>query len=334
MAATVTGFKGIVDQAGEARRFHRTAVPVVGSATDLKVSSSGTRVMTIAAGTCMAAGIHFKETASQTVTLPANTSGQPRFDIVGLRFTWTADGGTVVPFSKQGTPSATPTSPKPDRIPGNVYELVLALVYVRASVSTISSSDLYDMRVWGGVGGPFRAGQATWFTRMDLPLGAEVLVGTSLYEITSRDLANNLVSATVKDAQITAWKAWVPNLRNNNNTLITATSFFKDGRYRIQDGQCRLKIRLGLYGTVNDWTNFDGVPYRIDLPVKVGTQLTDQWLDATILYPGWPWVHGKILLRSGATQGLVYVVASEVDNRVRVMNTRPEVVVVDGSYLI
>lgn len=334
MAATVTGFKGIVDQAGEARRFHLTAPPVVGSATDLKVSSSGTRVMTIAAGTCMAAGIHFKETASQTVTLPANTSGQPRYDIVGLRFTWTSSGGTVVPFSKQGTPSATPTSPPPTRDPGNVYELVLALVYVRPSVTTVSSSDLYDMRLWGGVGGPYRASQATWFTRMDLPLGAEVLVGTSLYQVSTRDVAAGLVSAAVKDAQVTAWKAYVPNLRNNNNTLITATSFFKDGRYRIQDGQCRLKVRLGLYGTVNDWTNFDGVPYRLDLPARVSNKLTDQWLDATIMYPGWPWVHGKVLLRENATQGLLYVVSSEADNRVRVMNGRPEVVVIDGSYLV
>lgn len=333
MAATVTGFKGVVNEANEARRFAALAPPVVASATDLRLTSSGTRTIVVAAGTAMACGVRWSETASTNVVLPANTSGQPRYDLIGLRFTWGASPSVTV-FSRQGTPSSSPTSPAPVRNPGVSYEMTLGVVYVRASVGVIQAADIYDERVWGGVGGPYVATQATWMNRMDLPIGARILVGTSLYEVVDRNTASSLITTAVLDPQVTAWKSYVPQLRNTNSTLITATTFWKDGRYRIQDGTCRLKVRLGLYGTVNDWTNFDGVPYSIDLPVRAGNQLTDQWLDATIVYPGGPTMAGKLLVRSGATRGLIYVVAAPDDVRVRVMNGRPEQVHVDGSYLV
>lgn len=333
MAQTLTGFKGIVNEAGEARRFTMLAPPVVAGPSDLAPSSTGTRTIRLAAGAAMAAGVRYSETVTQDVVLPANTFGQPRFDIVGLRFTWGATP-SVTTFSKQGTAAASPSSPAPTRTPGVVYEMVLALVYVRSGVTTIAPGDVYDTRVWGGVGGPYRANQATNLARVDIPLGAEILVGTSLYQVVTQNTAAATIGYTVVDPQTTAWKAFVPNLRNSSGQLITATTFWKDGRYRIANGMCRFKVRLGLYGTIGGWTNPDGVPYTMDLPVKVGAQLTDQWADTTVMYPSWPWVHGKMLLRSGSDRGQIHVVANTNDVRIRVMNGRPELVTVDGSYLI
>ncbi len=333
MAQTLTGFKGIVDEAGEARRFAMLAPPVVAGANDLKPSSSGTRTIALAAGTALCCGVRYAESAATSAVLPANTSGQPRFDLVGLRFTWGASPSVTV-FSKQGTPAASPSSPAPTRTPGVVYEMVLAVVYVRSGVTTISAGDVYDTRVWGGVGGPYRANQATNLARVDLPLGAEILVGTSLYQVTVQTPAAATIGYTVIDPQTTAWKSFVPNIYNSAGQLVTATTFWKDGRYRIADGVCRFKVRLGLYGTIGGWTNPDGVAYGMALPVKVGAQLTDQWADTEVMYPSWPWMPGKMLLRENATRGLFYVASNTNDVRIRVMNGRPELVTVDGSYLI
>ena len=333
MVQTLTGFKGIVDEAGEARRFAMLAPPVVAGANDLKPSSSGTRTIALTAGTALACGIRYAETAATSAVLPANTSGQPRFDLVGLRFTWGASPSVTV-FSKQGTPGASPSSPAPTRTPGVVYEMVLAVVYVRSGVTTISAGDVYDTRVWGGVGGPYRAVQATNLARVDLPLGAEILVGTSLYQVTVQTPAAATIGYTVIDPQTTAWKSFVPNIYNSAGQLVTASTFWKDGRYRIADGVCRFKVRLGLYGTIGGWTNPDGVAYGMALPTAVGAQLTDQWADAEVMYPSWPWMPGKMLLRENATRGLFYVASNPNDVRIRVMNGRPEIVTVDGSYLI
>ncbi|MFD0450451.1 hypothetical protein ACFQZK_05725 [Rhodococcus aetherivorans] len=259
MAQTLTGFKGIVDEAGEARRFAMLAPPVVAGANDLKPSSSGTRTIALTAGTALACGIRYAETAATSAVLPANTSGQPRFDLVGLRFTWGASPSVTV-FSKQGTPAASPSSPAPTRTPGVVYEMVLAVVYVRSGVTTIAPGDVYDTRVWGGVGGPYRAVQATNLARVDLPLGAEILVGTSLYQVTVQTPAAATIGYTVIDPQTTAWKSFVPNIYNSAGQLVTASTFWKDGRYRIADGVCRFKVRLGLYGTIGGWTNRTGSP--------------------------------------------------------------------------
>lgn len=333
MAQTLTGFKGIVDETGEARRFAMLAPPVVAGASDLKPSSSGTRTIALAAGTALACGIRYAESAATSAVLPANTSGQPRFDLVGLRFTWGASPSVTV-FSKQGTPGASPSSPAPTRTPGVVYEMVLAVVYVRSGVTTISAGDVYDTRVWGGVGGPYRAVQATNLARVDLPLGAEILVGTSLYQVTVQTPAAATIGYTVIDPQTTAWKSFVPNIYNSAGQLVTASTFWKDGRYRIADGVCRFKVRLGLYGTIGGWTNPDGIAYGMALPTAVGAQLTDQWADAEVMYPSWPWMPGKMLLRENATRGLFYVASNPNDVRIRVMNGRPELVTVHGAYLI
>ncbi|AOD24037.1 hypothetical protein IM25_22670 [Rhodococcus sp. p52] len=333
MAQTLTGFKGIVDEQGEARRFTMLAPPVVAGATDLAPSSVGTRTIRLAAGVAMAGGVRFSETSSQDVVLPANTSGQPRWDLVGLRFTW-GSAPSVTAFSKQGVPAASPSSPPPTRTPGVVYEMVLAVVYVRSGVSTIAAGDVYDARVWAGVGGPYRASQANNLARVDLPVGAEILVGAALYQVTAQNTATATIGVTVVDPQTTAWKAFVPNLWNSAGQQVTASTFWKDGRYRIADGVCRFKVRIALYGTIGGWTNPDGVAYGMDLPVRVGAQLTDQWAEMSLMYPSWPWIPGRALLRENATRALLYVAANPNDVRIRVMNGRPEIVTIDGSYLI
>lgn len=333
MAPVYAGFKGAVTQEGEARRFHLLAPPVVSGSTSFVPVSSGTRNIQLSAGTLMACGIHVNETAVTNIAIPANTSGNPRWDLVGLRFTWTPGGaGTVTTFVRSGVPAASPGSPTPVREPGVSYEMVIAQVYVRNAVGVINSADVFDLRIWGGVGGPYKGVATTNQGRIDVPVGTELLIGTSLYQATAYNPATGFITWTVIDPQTTAWKAYVPNLRNASGGLVTATTFWKNGRYRIQDGVCHTKIQLGLYGAIGN----TGGPYTVDLPVTIGASITDQWADGGLRLVGdsfriWP---AKWLLRAGAIRAQLQSITMSNDVRVLPAMSTPETITLELSYLI
>lgn len=319
-----TGFQGRVTEVGEANRFALLAPPTVAGPTDFVPSSGSGLTMRLSAGAAMIAGVHIENTSTLTFSIPKEGTGY-KWVIVGLRVTW-GDTPSVEPFAKIGEPTVLPALA--DR-PGDVVEMALAQVW--ASSATIGS--VYDTRVWGGYGGPYTMSQADRVKPVRLPVGSEIRVADSLYQVTGMDGQWPLI--TLVDPQLRAWKPFVPNLYNDRGRMITATTFWKDGRYQIRDGACHVVVRLAMYGTIGNWDNADLVPYGMDLPASVGRALTDQWLDTETQYIGaTSRFAGKILCREGASRGLLYVMADINDARIRVQNGRPEILTVHGSYLI
>lgn len=273
MAQTVSGFYGTVEAPAEAGRFHRLAPPRVERAGMFPATPSATRVITLGAGTLLCCGIRFNENASAAVTLPANSSGAVRYDVVGYRFTWNATGGTVDLFSKQGTST---TLPVLDRRPGIVYEMPLVLITVRSGVTTVSSSDIADMRVLAGHGGgAFTINNTTGVNGLDLPQGSYLKVGNATYQawtVTGTGQTSMLLIATSSGP----WTPYTPTLRANGTpvNLGVSTGQILQGRYQIQDGTCRVRAQI-VHG--NTGQNFGSGQFSIDLPVLPTDLIVDQW---------------------------------------------------------
>lgn len=319
-----TGFQGRVTEYGEANRFGLLAPPTVAGPTDFVPSSGSGLTMRMSAGAAMIAGVHIENTSTLTFSIPSEGTGY-KWVIVGLRVTW-GDTPSVEPFAKIGESTVLPAL---DDRPGEVVEMAVAQVWA----SSVTIGNVYDVRVWGGYGGPYAMSQADRVKPVRLPVGSEIRVGDSLYQVTGMDRQWPLI--TLVDPQLRAWKPFIPNLYNTWGQQVTATTFWKDGRYQIRDGACHVVVRLALYGTIGNWTNEDRVAYGMQLPVPVGDALTDQWMDSETKYIGAnSRMLGKILCRENATRGLLYVTGNINDARIRVQNGWPEVLTVHGSYLI
>jgi hypothetical protein len=152
---TTVGFKGTVDQAGEARRMARLGPRgTVADATAWKVAAAaGDRTVTVAVGSGQACGVHDTTTAVDTLpALPANgtSSTATRWDLIVARWKWT-DPVTPVEFlSLAGIAGASgPDLTKLVRTPGTQYDLVLAVVRVAGGQGTLTPNDVFDVRVWG-----------------------------------------------------------------------------------------------------------------------------------------------------------------------------------------
>lgn len=331
MTLRTSGFKGTVNEFEEAQRFSILSPPSVAGPNDLAVSPAGTTLaLSIAAGTCMVAGIHIENTSSIRITIP-RSGASPRWDIVGLRVTWNGASSSVEAFTKAGTSTSPPVM---ENRPGEVVEYPLAQVRVNTSRTSFLSGDVNDLRAWGGVGGPYVVSQTARTERLPLPVGSEFRAGDALYQVVGMN--GDDLQVVLVDAQLRSWKAFVPSLYNSRGQIVGSSIFWQDGRFQIVDGACHIVVRLAIYGTVWNWTNADREPYGLSLPVPVGNQMTDQWLESMTTYPGDPnqrW-RGKVLCRENAHRGLLYTVVGINDGRFRVQNGRPEIITITGSYLI
>ncbi|ALX67276.1 hypothetical protein [Microbacterium sp. XT11] len=118
--------------------------------TDLTVSadSSGLNVK-VSSGFAVVAGSAFLSTATETLAIAPNTSGNPRVDLVALRRDFAQPTGQVVRLVVlQGTPAAAPVAPTATADVRGVYVLPLATVRVAAGAATITSADLTASRAY------------------------------------------------------------------------------------------------------------------------------------------------------------------------------------------
>lgn len=100
--------------------------------TGLVVSvATGNRIVSVTSGRAVAANVYANSTASESVTLDTNSSGNPRIDYIVLEIDWslTAATGGDVKFVK-GTPGATPSAPNLTRNAGVLWQIPLARVTV------------------------------------------------------------------------------------------------------------------------------------------------------------------------------------------------------------
>ena len=109
------------------------------------VASPGaaTREIDLTAGTALVAGT-WTSLAADTVTLPANSSGNPRIDTVVLKIDWSANTGTLTYV--QGTAAASPVAPSLTRTAGTTWECPLADVYVADGATSFIAGNITDRR--------------------------------------------------------------------------------------------------------------------------------------------------------------------------------------------
>lgn len=142
-------------------------------------------------------------TANEVVTVPA-ASAQARVDLVVLRLDYAAN--TIAPAVRQGTAGSS-TPPAPVWGAGGIYELPLAQVAVGANVTTISSGNLTDRRLFSGP----TSGVWTTASRPSTPLSfgynstlgrwEYTLNGTTWLNIGYVDLSTTAVTGTLPVAR-------------------------------------------------------------------------------------------------------------------------------------
>ncbi|MGH3496201.1 MAG: hypothetical protein ACRDP1_01885 [Nocardioidaceae bacterium] len=100
----------------------------------------------MALGTAAAAGVLFKSTATEPVTLTANGSGNSRLDLVYAQINWAAGTGSIGALA--GVPAPTPTLPALTQTAGTTWQIPLASCLVRSGVVDLTAhpGDLVDAR--------------------------------------------------------------------------------------------------------------------------------------------------------------------------------------------
>lgn len=179
---TSAGFTGTVDQVAEAKRFNLATVPFrVLSSSDWAITPVTTQNLTaqVAAGTGQAYGVNDVTAAADTVVFAANATGANRQDVVVATFDWNA--GTVSFGVIQGTASppainttTTVDTTKINRIPGVRYDAVLALVTISNGQGALATSNIADIRVWGGQSGALYTGTENG-SLLDCPQGTYLI---------------------------------------------------------------------------------------------------------------------------------------------------------------
>ena len=324
MAITTAGFQGVVTESQEAGRFYRVAPPaLVDAPADFKPNNTtGTRALRIDAGVAQVCGVTVTNDAAQTYNLGSNTSGAARFDLVVLRVTWAGASSAADIFIRTGSSSGPPA---PTRNPGSVYEFPLAVVRVGASATTISSSDVYDIRTYGGRGGRMRIPQESYLSYADAHVGAELIVEGTVK--TYRRAVGN--AWTLVSDILTPWRYFDPVVRYKGAGQIQpgvanlGTGGVRRGRFKVIDGFVvgEVEIRTGS-GAVN----FGAGDLTVDLPAGYwpDTYFADRWLHGHMYTTGeavMDW-HADALVKGGEGVALLYATARGNDARMRPARTQ------------
>ena len=319
MAITTAGFQGPVTESQEAGRFYRIAPPALtDDAASLRPSvGSGTRAVSVSAGAAQVCGVTVTSTPAVTVTFSSNTSSSARLDMVILRVTWAGSSSSAVITTKTGTTSAPPT---PTRNPGSTYEFPLAVVRIRQNVTAVASSDIFDLRTYGGRGGRLRVPQETYIGFIDGHVGAEVIVdGSTRTYRKATDGAWVLVSDI-----LTPWRFFDPVVRYQGagnvqaGTANLGTGGVRRGRFKVFDQFLigEVEIRTGSGG----WY-FGAGPLTVDLPPGFlpDTFFADRWIHGHMYTTNeslMDWT-ADALVKGGASVALLYSTVSAADARMR-----------------
>lgn len=147
---------GEYDRKYNARDYSDNLAVVIGNGVlrsesdDLRVTASGL-TCTVAAGRAWINGHYYHNDAPLTLPAVAAPSGVDRWDRVVLRMDASVAERRIFVKYVQGVPAASPQKPAPMRS-GDIYDLVLADVYVAANAASVSVVDKRDdMSVCGWV---------------------------------------------------------------------------------------------------------------------------------------------------------------------------------------
>ncbi|MFE7462426.1 hypothetical protein ACWFMI_24555 [Nocardiopsis terrae] len=137
-----------LDTAEDLARWYRQFAPsgVVTTGVDagqqMEVTANGTGLITIGTGYAIVGGYWHRISVPITRGIQANTSGQPRQDLVVVRADPQADEATVMILP--GSPGAS-APPSPERNPLGVWDMVLASITVAGGSTVVAPGDV-DLR--------------------------------------------------------------------------------------------------------------------------------------------------------------------------------------------
>lgn len=301
---------------------------VVGSPNDFKPAVGANRQVTVQPGACIAGGNRVRSTAVETVTCQAVSSGV-RWDAIVLRVDWSTGATSILAIPGTSTsininPStSSPSTTKVNRIPGVMYDALIAVVRVTSSSSYVDS--LMDMRMWGGDGGPLRVSPSG----IGSPNYYDATPGTFIATDRSGDtrrLDDDRVWRAIGTTS-NPWKTWTPTLRYYKDQVPNGTDGgtvaglgnggSATGRYRIVDGilDAYVYIQPGATGA----TMGQG-PVTVDLPYRAASWLSDCWSQGHLYnfgYSGdgaYDW-HAEVLTKAGWTRGLIFSQKTSSDSR-------------------
>lgn len=119
-----------------------------GGATPMLTSPNAGMVITVAVGTAYVYGI-FCSNAAENFTIPANTSGMPRIDRLVLRVRWGATPSAALGILT-GVPNTIPIIPALTQLPGDLYEMPIARIYVPSGLAAVTADYIIDEREFIG----------------------------------------------------------------------------------------------------------------------------------------------------------------------------------------
>lgn len=108
--------------------------------------ATGSRLVSVSAGEAVAPFVLIESDAAETVTLDANTSGNPRTDVIVLEVNWSGSSTTAgdVKYVK-GTPGTSPVAPTLTRDAGSVWQIPLAEVRVVNGAAQLVAGNLTNL---------------------------------------------------------------------------------------------------------------------------------------------------------------------------------------------
>lgn len=160
-------------------------------ALEVRESSPVANTVFVNDGAAMVKGIFYFNSTDLTVTVAANTSGNPRIDTMVLRVDYAAQ--TVRAVLKQGTPAASPARPALTQVAGVTWEIPLADIAVANAFVTIVNANitnypavanaydaLFHERILNNSGGELKTGDVViWDTTADRAVTTSTSEGNS-----------------------------------------------------------------------------------------------------------------------------------------------------------
>lgn len=289
---------------------------LVDTPTALQPSVSGTTV-SLATGGALVAGTRLRLSGTTSVALPALTFYQRTYAVI-IRVDWskgTNDAATLtyLPWASNvvNTTSSTDTT-KVNRIPGVMYDAVVALVTQASGMAT----QIKDLRAWGGDGGPLRVTQAGLDNPTLLDARAGTMISTERGQYTKR-LDSDGVWRDVGTPS-NPWKLWTPTFRyygkdapngTTGGTPVTlGTQGTYSGRYRVVDGMLDGFVHV----TTGTGNQFGTGAITLDLPLPCAGWQTDTWSMGHIFTSmanggdrllDW---HAEVLVKADWTRGMIF----------------------------
>lgn len=279
---------------------------------DLRPSRSG-RTITVASGAGHAGGSRIRSTASEQVTVDAQSAGQ-RWDAICIRIDWSTSTASLVAIKGSASSvtvnrTSAPNEAQINRIPGVMYDALIATVRVALTGVTVMN----DMRLWGGRGGPYRIPDASIdsLTLLDAPVGTWVATDKATQTRRLDDDGTWRGVGTVSNP----WHTWTPTLRYyganppNGTSGGTVAGLGSNGsmsaRYRVVDGMLDGYVYISPGPT---GATLGRGQITIDLPLACASWQEDTWSMGHLYTRGyggdgnydWPM---QCLVKKGWTRG-------------------------------